>query len=474
MRFICPEIDKTADIKDLCRLSPENSASLEGNLVKLFYVRQNMTDSYYYGREVLKKLLNVYNVDNTPKTISEFSSYIGVPIAHNLSDTFNTKTIAFQVSELLKLKTEMWFTIFTDEGLKFYAPKRASTSKEIMKYTVVERWYQYANQAGFAGDTSGEVFGSYLKGDTINAVILGDDEKNAIVNTYMASCDVIKVAVGYQVDPLSYVNEAGTVYVAVSSKLQDGLYYITMVKESVVAFNYSKGNIINENSVEGSYIFERELVSNKDEVEVSGLDIDNDGGYDIEMYIKNGSGVENSIKRIYNNETDSYDVGVGEQWWTGNSHASWDSTGANNGFIYTRNVGEVTVRIRIRKGANGIFDNFRIVYQDQTYGGYWVTHFDNLEVRKANQTDRITSLTSLKFISANAGGFGIGSWIKVKAINTKTSRIVISYEGIPPGGNEDQVLAKASGDDFDTEWIDPPTGGGGLTQAQVLARGLGA
>ena len=45
--------------------------------------------------------------------------------------------------------------------------------------------------------------------------------------------------------------------------------------------------------------------------------------------------------------------------------------------------------------------------------------------------------------------------------------------GFAEGGDEGQVLAKASGSDYDTEWIDPPSGGG-LTQPQVLARGLGA
>ena len=33
--------------------------------------------------------------------------------------------------------------------------------------------------------------------------------------------------------------------------------------------------------------------------------------------------------------------------------------------------------------------------------------------------------------------------------------------GVPPGGTEGQVLAKADDDDYDTEWVDAPTGGGG-------------
>lgn len=34
-------------------------------------------------------------------------------------------------------------------------------------------------------------------------------------------------------------------------------------------------------------------------------------------------------------------------------------------------------------------------------------------------------------------------------------------KGVPPGGAAGQVLAKASGDDYDTEWRTLPSGGGG-------------
>lgn len=53
-------------------------------------------------------------------------------------------------------------------------------------------------------------------------------------------------------------------------------------------------------------------------------------------------------------------------------------------------------------------------------------------------------------------------------------------EGIPAGGTTGQILAKASGADYDNEWIDPPTGGGsggavtsvaGKTGAVTLVKG---
>ena len=44
-------------------------------------------------------------------------------------------------------------------------------------------------------------------------------------------------------------------------------------------------------------------------------------------------------------------------------------------------------------------------------------------------------------------------------------------EGVAPGGNTGQVLAKASDDDYDTEWVDQSGGGGALGLAEVLANG---
>jgi hypothetical protein len=42
--------------------------------------------------------------------------------------------------------------------------------------------------------------------------------------------------------------------------------------------------------------------------------------------------------------------------------------------------------------------------------------------------------------------------------------------GMPPGGDIDQVLTKASATDFDTVWADPPAGGGGITEPEADAR----
>lgn len=44
-------------------------------------------------------------------------------------------------------------------------------------------------------------------------------------------------------------------------------------------------------------------------------------------------------------------------------------------------------------------------------------------------------------------------------------------EGVPPGGTTGQMLMKASDADFDTQWADPPEGGGGVTGTVPITRG---
>lgn len=43
--------------------------------------------------------------------------------------------------------------------------------------------------------------------------------------------------------------------------------------------------------------------------------------------------------------------------------------------------------------------------------------------------------------------------------------------GVPAGGTTGQILAKASGTDFDTTWVDPPTGGGGSGTVEEVVAG---
>lgn len=62
------------------------------------------------------------------------------------------------------------------------------------------------------------------------------------------------------------------------------------------------------------------------------------------------------------------------------------------------------------------------------------------------------------------------------ALVALTSRVDAIEAGglLPAGGTAGQLLAKASGDDYDTEWIDPPESGGGGGTAPALISGVAA
>ena len=46
--------------------------------------------------------------------------------------------------------------------------------------------------------------------------------------------------------------------------------------------------------------------------------------------------------------------------------------------------------------------------------------------------------------------------------------------GLPPGGAAGQLLSKKTAGDYDTEWIDPPEGGGSAGVASFNGRMVGA
>ena len=47
-------------------------------------------------------------------------------------------------------------------------------------------------------------------------------------------------------------------------------------------------------------------------------------------------------------------------------------------------------------------------------------------------------------------------------------------EGVPTGGADTQILAKASAADYDTEWVAAPTGGGGTVSTDATLDGDGS
>ena len=69
--------------------------------------------------------------------------------------------------------------------------------------------------------------------------------------------------------------------------------------------------------------------------------------------------------------------------------------------------------------------------------------------------------TALDTINANHISTGLLGLARLPAANAIDTELPAAGELVPDGGNNGQILAKASGTDGDTEWIDAPSGGGG-------------
>lgn len=58
----------------------------------------------------------------------------------------------------------------------------------------------------------------------------------------------------------------------------------------------------------------------------------------------------------------------------------------------------------------------------------------------------------------------------IGALKTSIDNIESGVHGVPAGGTTDQILAKKSDADYDTQWIDAPQGGGGSESAAYLVK----
>lgn len=76
--------------------------------------------------------------------------------------------------------------------------------------------------------------------------------------------------------------------------------------------------------------------------------------------------------------------------------------------------------------------------------------------KQNGKTDLITSPTNNNLVAMDANG-------NIKDSGSKASDFATSSEGVPTGGTTGQVLAKASGTDYDTEWVNASGGSGGHT-----------
>lgn len=62
----------------------------------------------------------------------------------------------------------------------------------------------------------------------------------------------------------------------------------------------------------------------------------------------------------------------------------------------------------------------------------------------------------------------VGGWVKAADLQGTPGQ---DGAGLPTGGTTGQVLSKTTATDYDTEWVDPPTGGGASLSTVFLLMG---
>lgn len=247
MKFICPEIDLQAIIKDLYKVSSQYTEILDGALARTFYSYKKGITEYLYSKSMMKKYLSSITESTAAMTIAEYATYAGITIDDNLGATIEAMDVYFQSAELLKLKTEMWLTIFTDSGLCFYKPERLTTSSEIKTFEVLERVAQQFTDYGFFGESGYDLFSSVVQSDTMNIETIDDDVKTIILNTNKSAADITVIAVGSEVKPFDYWYDKGKCYLAVSQKEENGRFKVFGVREVKDTYTFVEGDVTNPN-----------------------------------------------------------------------------------------------------------------------------------------------------------------------------------------------------------------------------------
>lgn len=255
MRFTCPEIDRAGTIQDLYKISKVKTDILDNSLNRIFYQVENNLTSYQYARPMMFKYLSAITQSTTAMTIAEYATYAGITISDNLGATVEAMDFYFMTAELRKLKTEMFLTIFGENGIYFYKPEKLAASVKITSFNIIGRVRQENINYGFYGEAGYSLSASVLDGDTINAATIDDDLKTLIINTNKAAADVIIISTGYDAAPLDYINDplltGGITYLAVSKKEVNGIFQIFMVRESAGTYTFAQGDVTNPNVTSG-------------------------------------------------------------------------------------------------------------------------------------------------------------------------------------------------------------------------------
>ena len=258
MRFICPEIESEVALSDqilqlygMGEAPKEFLTDSDGNTLKRL-INSSRYDSgqvksrhFIYGRhETLARYFQSYPyAPYTPRTIAQLAASAGIAIDTNFSDSasYYFHFRAF-LDPAAPFRTNLWYSVFTDNGLYLAQPLRRSGAVQLTGFTlvsVVER-EEFFDNPGYTGDAAKNFL---LNGDfsTIVPAAMNSAQKTRVMNKYASQNGVVKIWSGKNnVQPCDYFITGGKVYVVLSKKdLLNGMYEYIGVRETDETYSFT-------------------------------------------------------------------------------------------------------------------------------------------------------------------------------------------------------------------------------------------
>lgn len=293
-RFICPELESLTPEKALAGLyltrETDDPETFENGVRYVKMLENDVTGSdgsdYVYIPEAIQNMRAVHAIDSNVRSISTLASDIGLTIEDNLS---TAKTFRFLFQRPLDIRSSLWFTVVSEEGLHFLKPVRGSGAKLINAFEVMAE-----SQDMQTADFTGESDGDFTIGIDVQCTVpIAADAtvKTWALNKYRAQGFTVWVESPEDAAPLDFFHYAGETFVILSRQESGrGTWIYTAVRESDETYSFSGSNIyptpniavndrvifayspLSESELRAGYTGEKILYWNDDEIWHAGND----------------------------------------------------------------------------------------------------------------------------------------------------------------------------------------------------------
>ena len=202
---------------DLINTTQESSLMARETVLSTETEKEGRVD-FYASPESLR-YFESRRSDIVYRTIAEFAAQYKLSITDN---TGLTTKFRFSFTKYGDLKSDFWFTLFTDLGLQFLKPVKGQNSKRIGSYRVLSR-YQNRKASGysFEGESSASLY-CYAPCRNIEPAVIDSKLKTLALNKWRAMQDNLGIASYEDAMPLDYITLDGITYIIVGKTTRSG------------------------------------------------------------------------------------------------------------------------------------------------------------------------------------------------------------------------------------------------------------